>query len=94
MGDEHKQLSLVKKFAQRYGVDDSKMLNTLKATAFKQRNNEQISNEQMMALLVVADQYKLNPFTKEVYAFPDKSSGIVPIVGIDGWSRIINENQQ
>ena len=47
-----------------------------------------------MALLVVADQYNLNPFTKEIYAFPDKQNGIVPIVGIDGWSRIINENHQ
>ena len=34
---------------------------------------------------------KLNPFTKEIYAFPDKG-GIVPVVGVDGWARIINEH--
>ncbi|MGC6598113.1 recombinase RecT, partial [Escherichia coli] len=33
-------------------------------------------------------------WTKEIYAFPDKQNGIVPVVGVDGWSRIINENQQ
>jgi hypothetical protein len=44
----------------------------------------------MAALLMVASQYKLNPFTKELYAFPDKNNGIVPVVGVDGWSRIIN----
>lgn len=86
-------VSLVQKFASRYSVDSDKLLTTLKATAFKQRDNTVISNEQMMALLVVADQYKLNPFTKEIYAFPDKS-GIVPVVSVDGWARIINEHPQ
>lgn len=82
--------SLLKKFSSKYSVDPDKMMNTLKATAFHQRNGG-ITNEQMMALLVVADQYNLNPFTKEIYAFPDKG-GIIPIVGVDGWCRIINEN--
>ena len=84
--------SLVVKFADKYGVDADKMLNTLKATAFQQKGRA-ITNEQMMALLIVADQYNLNPFTREIYAFPDKQNGIVPVVGVDGWSRIINGYQ-
>ncbi len=88
------KVSLVKRIAHRYGVDEKKMLATLKATAFRQRDGQDITNEQMMALLVVADQYKLNPFTREIYAFPDKNLGIVPIVGVDGWSRIINSHPQ
>jgi hypothetical protein len=31
-----------------------------------------VTDEQMMALLIVADQYGLNPFTKEIYGYPDK----------------------
>jgi phage recombination protein Bet len=85
--------SLLAKFSERYAVDANKMLDTLKSTAFKQSNGQAPSNEQMMALLVVADQYQLNPFTKEIYAFPDKG-GIVPVVGVDGWSRIINSNPE
>ena len=85
---ETKPRSLVRKMADKYGVDQDKMLNTLKSTAFKGN----VSNEQMMALLIVADQYGLNPWTKEIYAFPDKNNGIVPVVGIDGWSRIINSH--
>jgi len=65
----------------------------LKATAFKVKDNE-VSNEQMAALLVVADQYGLNPFTKELYAFPDSRNGIVPVVSVDGWARIINSHPQ
>lgn len=82
--------SVLVRMAERYGVDSEKMLTTLKATAFR----GEVSNEQMMALLVVADQYELNPWTKEIFAFPDRNSGIVPVVGVDGWSRIINSNPQ
>jgi len=64
---------------------------TLKATCFK--SGTPVSDAQMTALLVVASQYGLNPFTKEIFAFPDKG-GIVPVVGLDGWSRIINSHEQ
>ena len=63
----------------------------LKATAFKSQTPP--TDDQMTALLVVAQQYGLNPFTREIYAFPDRN-GIVPVVGVDGWSRIINSNPQ
>lgn len=70
--------------------DGEGLIETLKATAFK----GQVSDAQMTALLVVANQYALNPWTKEIYAFPDKNNGIVPVVGVDGWSRIINSHPQ
>jgi phage recombination protein Bet len=86
---ERPSQSLVVRIADRYGVEAERMLVTLKATAFK--SDKPISNEQMMALLIVAEQYKLNPFTRELFAFPDKG-GIVPVVSVDGWARIINEH--
>lgn len=79
-------------FAERFSVDPAIMEHTLKTTVFKQSGNQTVSNEQMVMLMVVADQYKLNPFTKEIYAFPDKG-GIVPVVGVDGWSNLINSNK-
>lgn len=90
--------SLVVRIAERYGVDADKLMTTLKATAFRQRADKKTgemrepTNEEMMALLIIADQYRLNPFTKELYAYFDPKSGaIIPIVSIDGWLRIINE---
>lgn len=85
--------SLVARTANRFGVDAAKFVSTLKATCFKVRDGE-ATNEQMLALLVVAEQYKLNPFTRELFAFPDKQNGIVPVVSVDGWTRIINENPE
>lgn len=84
--------TLTSKIAQKFDMGDgSGLTNTLKATCFK--GSTQVTDDQMTALLLVAQQYNLNPFTKEIYAFPDKG-GIVPVVGLDGWSRIINEHKQ
>lgn len=72
------------------GANGEELLSVLKATAFK----GPATDAQMTALLVVSNQYGLNPWTKEIYAFPDQRNGIVPVIGVDGWSRIINENPQ
>jgi len=80
------------KLAKRFDIaaDPAEIVDTLKATAFR----GQVSDAQMAALMLVSAQYGLNPWTKEIYAFPDRQNGIVPVVGVDGWARIINEHQQ
>lgn len=75
--------------AGKFSVEPDKLLNTLKQTVFKGA-----SNEELMALAVVANTYGLNPFTKELYAFPAKGGGIVPVVSVDGWLRMINDHPQ
>lgn len=85
---------LAGKFAAKFNVDEQEVMNILKSTAFKQRDGQPPSDNQMMALMIVADQYGLNPFVKEIYAYPDKSNGIVPVVGVDGWNRIMNDHPQ
>jgi phage recombination protein Bet len=86
---------LMATFAAKYNVDADKMKATMKATCFRtQPGKPEVSDEQLMALIIVANQYGLNPFTKEIYAFPDKGGGIVPVVSIDGWIRIINERPE
>ena len=84
--------SLIARMAANYGVDGAKLYETLKTTAFKQRDGSAPTNEQMMALLIVSDQYKLNPFTREIYAFEGKGNEIIPVVSVDGWTRIINDH--
>jgi hypothetical protein len=88
--------SLIHRMAARYSVDADKLMGTLKGTVFrgiKQKDGSyrDATNEELMSLLLVADAYQLNPFTREIYAFPDeKRGGIIPVVSIDGWLRIIN----
>lgn len=71
--------------ADRLNVEPAKLFDTLKSTVFKGA-----SNEEMLALVVVANEYGLNPLLKEMYAFPAKGGGIVPLVAIDGWAKIVN----
>ena len=56
--------------------------------------NPNVTQEQFLSFLSVANEYKLNPLTKEIYAFPSKGGGIQPIVSIDGWLKIINGHPQ
>lgn len=85
-------LSNAQSLATALGIagDPQDLITTLKATAFKGN----VSDAQMAALLLVSKQYGLNPWVKEIYAFPDRNNGIVPVVGVDGWSRIINQHPQ
>lgn len=84
--------TLTSKLAQQFDMGNgAELSDILKQTAFK--SGTQVTDAQMTALLVVANQYGLNPFTKEIFAFPDKG-GIVPVVGVDGWARIMNNHPQ
>jgi phage recombination protein Bet len=75
--------------ATKFNVEPAKLLETLKQTVFKNA-----SDSQLMALCIVANEFGLNPFLKEIYAFPDKSGGIVPVVGVDGWIHMMNAHPQ
>src|ERR1039458_7908082 len=85
------QVSLIQMMAQRYNLQADKFLATIKSTVFPHGEKDpEPTNEQVAAFLTVAKEYDLNPFIKEIYAFPSKGGGIVPIVSIDGWCSLIN----
>jgi phage recombination protein Bet len=71
--------------ASKISVEPAKLLQTLKDTVF-----QKASDSELLALVVVSNEYGLNPFLKEIYAFPAKGGGIVPVVSIDGWIAMMN----
>lgn len=81
------QLALMTENLNMKGVDEGNLYQTLKATVFKDAKDD----SQLATLMIVANQYGLNPFTKEIYAFPSRGA-VIPIVSVDGWTRIINDN--
>ena len=82
--------SITAAMAERYGMATSAFEATLRATVVP----KECSREQFAAFLVVAHEYGLNPILKEIYAFPAKGGGIQPVVGIDGWVRLMNQHPQ
>lgn len=79
---------MILELAGDWKISPVTMINTLKATIFK----AEVSTEILVSFLQVCNTYKLNPFVKEIYAFPSKGGGFVPMVPIDGWANIINRN--
>lgn len=75
--------------ASKYSVEPSKLLETLKSTLMPKA-----TNEELLAFVVVANRYGLNPFTREIYAFPGRSGGITPVVSVDGWIHLMNSHAQ
>ncbi|WP_334656962.1 phage recombination protein Bet [Sphingomonas panaciterrae] len=84
-----RQVSALDVLASRLNISAGLLQSTLLSTVFKNA-----SKEEFAALVIVANEYGLNPLTKEMYAFPQKGGGIVPLVSIDGWIRIMNNHPQ
>jgi len=74
------------KMAARLDVSAEVLKKTLMATAFSLCKDE----AQFLSAVIVANTYQLNPILKEMTAFPGKSGGVVPIVMIDGWIKLVN----
>ena len=81
--------SALRTMAGRLNVDADSLLSTLKGTVCKG-----CSDAEMMTFAIVANEYQLNPFTKQLYAFPAKGGGIVPVVSVDGWISMANNHPQ
>lgn len=80
--------SALTQLASRLNVPAEVMKDTLKATAFKECK----SDAEFLAAVIVANTYRLNPLLKEMYAFPAKGGGIIPIVSIDGFISLANRH--
>lgn len=90
-----RQNSLFAQLAKKYKITEQDLLNTLKNTIMKpDKTGRAATDSEIITFLLVASKYDLNPFTKEIYAFPDKRAGIVPIVGVDGFITLANRQRE
>lgn len=86
---QHPRASIIADMAARFGMEPGPFEQTVRATC----GGEKLTREQFAAFILVAREHGLNPITREIFAFPGKS-GVVPVVSIDGWLRIINSHPQ
>jgi hypothetical protein len=83
-----KPMSALESLAARLALDPQKLQDTLAKTAFASCT----SYEEFLVCVMVANEYELNPLTKEIYAFPKRGGGVVPMVAYDGWIKIMNRH--
>lgn len=87
---EQKPRNALEAMAARLQVSPAGLKDTLVKTVFSACKSE----AEFIALTIVANAYDLNPLTKEIYAFPKKGGGIMPMISYDGWIKIMNSHPQ
>ena len=97
-------MSALAKLSEKYGLEEVKLVDTLRATVIKSKKVRgrdgkpdtwvPASIEEVNAGLMVAAQYDLDPLLKQIHFFPAEGGGIVPIVGYDGWVKLVNREKR
>ena len=80
-----KSASALDQMCSRLAVGRRELWDTLRQTCFKGA-----TDAELMSLVMVANEFRLNPFLRQIHAFRGKTGGIVPIVSVDGWAKIVN----
>ena len=88
MNAPSKQLMLLDGMAAKYGLAPQEFSATVRATC----GMPNASAEEFAAFVSVCKEYGLNPLLREIYAFPKRGGGLIPVVSIDGWIHLINEH--
>lgn len=83
--------SVVKRLAKSYGLQEKNLLQSLKSVIF---HDPKVGDNEVMAFMLVADKYGLDPWTRQIYPALTKQGAILPVVGVDGWCAILNSHPQ
>ncbi|ENN90917.1 phage recombination protein Bet [Bartonella schoenbuchensis] len=79
---------LVAKMAQQYDLSEQDFRDAI----FKTCISGNISNAEFLVFVYLAKKYGLDPLNKEIYAIPKKGGGIISVVSVDGWLKIIHSH--
>ena len=103
--EQKEATSALVKLSRQYGLEESKLVDTLRATVIKPKKIRgkdgkpdsyvEATMSEVNAFLMVAAQYDLDPLLKQIHAFvSEQGGGIVPIVGYDGWVKLVNREKR
>jgi hypothetical protein len=80
---------IVKVFAKKYGLEEASVIPMIVETAFSSVPANDVKASEVLSFMLMAEKYNLDPFMQEIRALPSFGR-LVPVVGIDGWHKIIN----
>ena len=83
-----KVMGLLHRYAERMGVPSEQLYATLLKVIFKR--SEAVREEELLAFLLVCEKYGLDPFLKEIYPTLTQKQGLLPVVSVDGWLRLLH----
>lgn len=83
-----KVMGLLQRYAERMGVAPEHLYATLLKVIFKRSDG--VKEEELLAFLLVCEKYCLDPFLKEIYPTLTQNQGLLPVVSVDGWLRLLH----
>jgi phage recombination protein Bet len=91
----HQQPDLIERAIARSGLTKDSFVKTITQTAFE--GITAWTQADLERLLTAAETYQLNPLNREIFALSQSLEPLQPIlivVGVDGWSKILNAHPQ
>ena len=79
--------------SRKWGIDPEGLLSVVKSSIFRGEASR-VTDHELIGFLLVCNTHNLNPILREIYAFPGRQGGVIPIVGIDGWVSLVNRNKR
>ena len=78
---------------ERSGMSEEGFIGALLQTSLSRLESWTLPD--LERLLAASLRYNLNPTGREIFLLPDHSAGApLLVVGVDGWSRVLNEHEQ
>ena len=91
----HQHPDLIERAIARSGLTKDSFVKTITQTAFE--GITAWTQADLERLLTAAETYQLNPLNREIFALSQSLEPLQPIllvVGVDGWSKILNAHPQ
>ncbi len=91
----NRQSDLIDRAVSRSGLTRESFVKTLTQTAFE--GIAAWTQADLERLLIAAETYQLNPLNREIFVLASSMEPLQPVllvVGIDGWSKILNAQPQ
>lgn len=83
---------VVKDFAVMFNLDEPSVIPMVLQRSFAFADPTPCMAD-VMAFMMAAVKYQLNPFMQEIFALKNSFGQWQPVVGVDGWSNIINRQE-
>jgi len=81
------------RLADSFGLPSKFLYKTITSVVGIAKKSGDVTELEITGFMIVCDQYGLNPFTSQIYAFVDKGGKVRPLVGVDGWLNIMHRQK-
>ncbi len=82
--------TLIGRAADFLGTKPAQIFNLLRGKWKQTKGEKPLSDEELTSGLALIARYELDPFAKEIYVARDKKGGLMTIIGVDGWIKILD----